>query len=236
MVTTVFNTDINDGYFKGGGVSNWNTVWIDPTGIIYDDLSYLNLGTYKTAQYYTLRVFLFFDTSIISNNMVIDSAVLSLVNWIDNSITDFNVVIQNGQPNYPSNPVVTTDNNKDLYSGNYGSTNTSIITGDGYVFNIILNDYSIITKNGITKILLRNDNDIAGIAPIIFLDEYVRFYSYDAGIENCPKLTVTYHLPTSPNDMSANILDDRNISQISNESRNVSNVSNESRNVKIEME
>jgi len=153
----------------------------------------LVIGQWKSGPAYTIfRSFLFFDTSIIPEDANITSAVLSIYILYDYSDNDFNVTVQNGQPTYPHMPIQAEDYYYGYYIGNYGSRNTSEISGAGY-WNITLTDFSIINKNGYTKLCLRSNKDIESIAPTQeVINEDIVIYSADAGSNYAPKLYITY--------------------------------------------
>ena len=160
---------------------------------IYDGFSILDLGQKKTGSWYAVfRDCLYFDTSAIPDDANKTNATLSLNRFVDYSATDFDIVIQNGQPTYPHAPMQTTDFNYAHYSGNGGSLNTASLTS-GYN-NITLNSdgLSWINVKGITKLCLRSSRDISKIAPSG--DEYVVFYSSENGFSKAPILTITYEV------------------------------------------
>ncbi len=144
-----------------------------------------NFGPY----YFIWRAFVFFDTSSIPSNDLIDSATLSLYKDSDFSLTDFDIVVQNGQPTYPHIPLLPFDYDKNRYSGNGGSFNT-VGFSSGYN-DISLTDYSWINTSGTTKLCLRSSRDINSNTPTG--DEYVTVYSsnYPLGGRS-PKLVIEY--------------------------------------------
>jgi len=138
--------------------------------------------------YVIWRGFVFFNTSAITSNCVITNATLSLYKNSDFSSTDFNIVVQNGQPTYPHNPMQSGDYNRNHYSGNGGSLNT-VNFHDGYN-NISLTNYSWINKNGMTKLCLRSSRDINGNTPTG--NEYVSVYANEGESGKQPKLRIEY--------------------------------------------
>ena len=88
----------------------------------YADIVYLNVRDAETANddvtmaswvgqavdgvFYVYRSPLIFTTSDILSGAPIEYASLTLKYSHDNSNTDFDIVVQNGQPTYPSNPPV----------------------------------------------------------------------------------------------------------------------------------
>jgi len=147
---------------------------------------------YSSPNYYEIdRGMVFFDTSAISSSCTILNATLSLyvsANW---SVTDFNVTIQNGQPNYPHKPLLPSDYYYNYYSGDGGNRNTTEITGLGY-WNITFSSTgnSWITKGGWTKLCLKSNRDITPTAPTG--EERVVFKSRESGEAYAPTLYVWY--------------------------------------------
>lgn len=166
----------------------YNTAWTAATGTV--DSANLYVG--QATGFYVFRGFLFFDTSSIPDSATITSATLSLYGATDFSATNFDVVVTNGQPTYPHDPMAIGDYDKTNYSGSGGSFNTGTFTTTGYN-NITLNATGIswISKTGTTKLTLRSSLDIAGTSPAG--DEYVVFYPAEtAGTSQDPVLVVTY--------------------------------------------
>lgn len=181
---------------EDGNLINVSAVYGDArnasTGTVVGNETSITVGQQFTGgNYWVVRGFLFFDTSSIGS-LTIDSAILSLYGFINNTETNFNVTIQNGQPTYPHSP---------LESGDYDMTN---YTGDGGVFesidftvdewnNITLNSdgRGWINKTGITKLALRSSRDINNDAPDLL--NQIDFYSYE-NVTFIPRLTVNFAL------------------------------------------
>jgi len=157
--------------------------------------NYIKVGQYTDSTYfYIYRSYIYFDTSSIPVGAVITSARLSLRVYTDSSDTDFDVVIQNGQPNRPQDPPDNTDFYYGYYSGDGGSVNTSSASVGSYL-DIPLNSTGIswINKGGETKFCLRSRKDIDSIAPTD--DEYIWFSSADS--RSYPILEITYVVTAS---------------------------------------
>lgn len=139
------------------------------------------------------RVGLYFDTSSIPEDANISSAVLQLyVNSVHTTLNSYDIVIQNGQPTYPHNPV----EEGDYYYGNYSDDGGSIHTDDlttGERNDITLNT-DWITKAGETKLMLRNSRDISSLVPTTASGDYQVIYEWiNIGAKtNKPKLVITY--------------------------------------------
>ena len=193
--TVTFYSDSDDGNLYHAS-NNYEYTWNHDTGdfgyIYYSEIGQRFFG----GEYYSVkRAFVFFDTSSIPDGVSISSATLSLYGYEDWSDTDFDIVIQNGQPTYPHKPLQEGDYNRTHYSGNGGSISSSSWITSGYNdITLNSNGKSWINKEGWTKLCLRSNRDISGIAPMG--DEYVRFYNYEQGTGYRAKLEVTY--PFSP--------------------------------------
>jgi len=141
--------------------------------------------------YEIYRCLLIFDTSAIPAGATITSATLSIYpEDLDDIVTNFYIVIQDGQPNYPHNPAVSGDYYYANYGNNGGQINTSGLSINSYhVITLNSNGLAWITKGGTTKLCLRSSRDIAGITPTG--EEY--FYFWNLGdTTKRPKLVITY--------------------------------------------
>jgi len=166
--------------------------WNGTSGGVFGSSQYAEIGQDNfTTSYFVFRGFVFFDTSIIPDSANITSATLSVRIQANYSTTDFNLTIQNGQPTYPHAPLQSGDYNKEGYSGDGGSRNTTEISALEY-WNITLNanGLSWIQRTATTKICLRSSRDISGTAPPD--DEWIQIYYAEKGEAYAPKLYVTY--------------------------------------------
>lgn len=166
--------------------------------IIDREYDYLIVGQAEyggQTLYQILRCFLFFDTSSIPINSIITSATLSIYGKDDYSDTDFDIVIQNGQPTYPSDTVELSDYNYLYYQGSSsgGSLSTSGFNTGGYNdITLNLNGLLWIVKNGTTKLCLRSSKDISNTAPTADKTDHIHFWASQKGGAYIPKLTVDY--------------------------------------------
>ena len=185
----------SDGYIYKSS-SNYETAWSAEEGTVSCEDSYISIGQSKVASfppdYRIRRGFLFFDTSELPSNACIDNVVLSLYKKNDYSDTEFTITVQNGQPDYPHDPLEERDYNKEYYSGNGGELNTADLV-NGYN-NITLTELSLINIGGMTKLCLRSSRDINGTIPTG--SEYVNVYSSNIEGEPYPdprpKLIIIY--------------------------------------------
>ena len=189
--SSTFTSSTSDGYINYPEAATYSTAHDSLSGQVQDSTQQPFLGQLYASTYYIFRGFLFFDTSAIPNLAVVDEAILSLYVTQNNTSTDFNVTVQNGQPTYPHDPLVAGDYYYDHYSGDGGSRNTTEISEIGY-WNITLSETGEdwVSVTGTTKLCLRSSNDIDSVAPTG--EEYIAFYSADFDFDHAPKLYVTY--------------------------------------------
>jgi hypothetical protein len=189
--------------YGGGGLvggPNYHNAWNayatpnpGPTGIKTGHEHWLYYG----EGFWINRGYLFFDTSAIPNDpdIFIANAELHLYKsgGTDNSGRDWNLVIQNGQPNYPHHPFQTGDWFQGFYGGNGGAINHTLISG---FFNIPLNPTGLtwITKGGETKFCLRNTREIAEDPPPAntYEETGITGYLFPGDPSKQPYLLITY--------------------------------------------
>jgi len=191
--TLTIISSTSDGYIYNHN-GTYTNAWNAPSGTVssLSDTIYVGQHYHIFSDYYIYRGYLFFNTTSIPVDAMINSMVLSLYKKTDNSTTDFDIVVQNGQPYYPHDPLLATDYNKSFYSGNGGSISTSVLV-NGYN-NISLNNPSWLNRKGFTKLCLRSSRDINCTSPILGADEFVTIYSsdYQGGAGHAPRLIVMY--------------------------------------------
>jgi hypothetical protein len=188
---TVYST-ASDGYLFNSSFT-YDTVQTTTEGNVNTSASFLFIGQRKESGFPSLyriyRGYVLFNTSLLPSNAHLDNATLSLYKKDDYSTTDFDLTIQNGQPTSPHDPLQTGDYNKNHYSGDGGSLNTSEFT-TGYN-TITLENLSWINTTGTTKFCLRSSNDITAKAPSG--NEYVTVHSNEILEPGyLPKLVITY--------------------------------------------
>jgi hypothetical protein len=151
------------------------------------------------CHYILIRSFVYFDTSSIPSDAIITSATLSLyfILMINDAYvpTDFDIVIRNGQPVYPHEPLEANDFYYLYYSGNGGSVNTNGLSFNSYT-NMEMNETgkNWIQKGSgaITKFALFSSRDINKTAPTG--EELIAIYLSEEGMGYKPKLVVNYTL------------------------------------------
>jgi len=198
-IDTFYATSSDGNITKSTTIGGYNACNKATSGTVYDTKPSIYVGQLYNgiSRTYTIyRGYLFFDTSSIPDKATITSATLSLyANRDESTLCDFDVTIQNGQPNSPHNPLQTWDYDCTNYSGDGGTVNSTEFSTTGYKTITIKDDaLSWISKTGTTKLCLRSHRDIANTAPGIG-NEYVGFYAQEKGRATRPKLTVTYTMP-----------------------------------------
>lgn len=182
--THVFYTTTSDGYISA---SSRDAI----TGEVTDDTSVSYVGQTLSC---VARSFVFFDTSSLPDTAVIMEATLTFYGAtpFGGLATDFDIVVQNGQPTYPHDPLEAGDFYHDYYSDNGGAINTSGFDFSLKAHDITLNENgrSWIRKDSTTKFCLRSSRDIDSIEPIG--DENINFPTRSSSEQYWPKLTVTY--------------------------------------------
>jgi hypothetical protein len=186
-----FSATSSDGWISNTS-SSYLTARNASTGSVSAGASDLVVGQRLNSSIYTIyRGFLFFNTSAIPDGATITATTLRLYGETDVSTQDFTIVLQNGQPMNPSDPLQNINYFYGNYSGNGGFLNTSSFSVIGYN-SISLNNSgkSWINKTGITKLCLRSSRDINAVLPM--LDEFIRIYTSEQGDGYIPILQVVY--------------------------------------------
>lgn len=189
-------TSTSDGYMSITNEPNYTTAHNAAEGSVSDAVTQFAIMQAKGATNYIIRrAFLFFDTSSLPDAALIIDATLSIYVLIasGNPDLDFDVVIRNGQPTYPHDPLVIGDYYYDNYSGDGGSFNTSEITGTGYQ-PITLNSTGRgwINKTGATKLALISRRDIDYEVPTFGVSEAIAAQAKEYGDAYRAKLVINY--------------------------------------------
>jgi hypothetical protein len=136
-----------------------------------------------TTNYYVQRCPIAFDTSIIPDNAVIDSVRITTVVVMDNSLTDFNVMLVAGSFAVPKVAASFNDFTGWAASGAYSLTNVFDGTwttagksvGDSLTFHFNATGKAIVDKTGYTKVMMLSSRDQSATEPSG--NEYIRFGS-----------------------------------------------------------
>ena len=186
----------DDGYVYGRNTSDYSAAHSQAYSA-NDGASYFTVGQYYYegvgGGYHIYRAFLKFNTTSIPSSYVITSASLYLYGESASTETNFYVRLQKWTGDTP----ITTDDYTQYDGINYddGNFHTSNFTTSGYN-EIVISNFSLITKAGYTKICVRSSRDISETAPTNF--ECVDFYSYEQGEGYRPYLNITYSPPNNP--------------------------------------
>jgi len=154
----------------------------------------INIGQNRNGGYSIFRGYLYFNTTGLSLASVADIQ-LVFTGAFDNSAQDFNIVVQSGQPAYPTYPTpVAADYDMTKYAGNYGQLGSASFVAEAENRISLSQDFLMNQMYlGIVKICLRSSRDIAGNNPALMTPELVEIYSPDEPVvTKRPKLEITY--------------------------------------------
>lgn len=201
--TTVYNTSDSDGSMVGDLISQPYATIHDQSGYNngYRTLELMWIGQdFDGANYTISRSVYYFNTSDIPDTDTITAATLSLYGAYDQSDTDFDLVIVNGdvagQDHYPHDPFVSGDYLYTQYTGGGGTFGTSGWSLTGFnVITLSATGLGWINKTGTTKLGVFSSEDIADSAPTS-TNEMVVAYAYEKGIGYIPHLEITYEPET----------------------------------------
>lgn len=111
---------------------------------------------------------------------------------------DFNVVVRDGQPEFPHDPIVVSDYYRKWYLGNYGQILASELPIDEFG-DIVLNDRGLdrINLGGVYKVLLVSSRDMEDIQPYKSENEERIMIFLNNGNDYDPRLIIriTLHIP-----------------------------------------
>jgi len=104
---------------------------------------------------------------------------------------DFDVVVQDGQPEFPHDPIELTDYWRKWYLGNYGQILASELPIDEFG-DIILNSQGLdrLTLGGVYKVLLRSSRDMEDIQPYKAENEERININMNIGYNDDPRLII----------------------------------------------
>jgi len=131
--TTIYSSS-SDGFTLGYiNAAPYATTRNYTNGFVYGASTTATIGqNYDTVNYFLYRSFLYFDTSGIPPDATITAVVLSIYGQTDNSVTNFDITVRDGQPTYPHDPLVTGDYLYTNYSGDGGSLSTAGFSTSAY--------------------------------------------------------------------------------------------------------
>ncbi len=200
---TTFESTSSDGFGPAAGKTTWEAARGAASSDSMDKTSTFGYtqvyGYYITGtSYYTVsRSYLFFDTSALSGYTV-DSATLSVYirQAIKSDFGDWTMQVQTGTSStYPHDPLVTSDFNYSLYTGNGGQLASGDMTAYQYNEITLTEDgEDWINTDGTTKLCLRelehdiNNSDIG--AQVTAKQNQISIYFYEQGAGYRPTLEV----------------------------------------------
>lgn len=180
---TLISSSSSDGFLQRAD-SNYTIAHNSTTGTVYNTLNYSIVGMSNISQYYVDRAYFFFNTSL--GGLNVTSAELWLYGWNDGTLywstMNTSLVIQNGSPTYPHDPIVSGDFAYGNYSGGGGNLSTTLWRINAYnVLPLNATGISWINTTGTTKFCLRTQRDINHDTP--------------TGLEFCDVATAEYGKP-----------------------------------------
>ncbi len=187
-------TSASDGYAYIQSAVSFLTARNAVAGNVVDDSSISGVGQSRSSTQWTIwRSYLFFDTSALPDGAIISAATLSI--YVDIPYTSgghYDIVIQNGQPTYPHDPLEQGDYLYTRYSGDGGSINSEDV--DFNWNDIILNSdgRGWINKTGTTKLCLRTSKDINGNDIAEGTSSFLQLHTLEEGSAYRAKLVITY--------------------------------------------
>lgn len=182
----------NDTYANIRGGTGFATVSADSAQNILEVGQYYE---FDVPPYYEIyRSFLYFNTADIPDSATITGATLGLRKFYCDTTPTFAIVVQNGQPTYPHDPLVAGDWDSSYYSDNGGSENSSgIPTSTWSTITLNATGLGWINKTGTTKFAIRSSREINQTEPTG--SEAAIFYSYEKGAGWQPWLYITWNVP-----------------------------------------
>ncbi len=144
----------------------YNTAWTAVTGL--EDPGDWVGQDYISGQYIIQRRQVVVTTEDIPSGATITAAELHFHVSLYNLHTEggsFDIVIQNGQPTYPHDPLELADYDKSKYSGDGGSIGSGSIVAGGWstiTLNATGRSWIQTGPGAVTKLMLRSSRDIAG--------------------------------------------------------------------------
>ena len=193
IIDDSFASYSGDGYLLNRATDIYSEAWNQPTAYYKNITSHqIFIGEDISPKHTIYRGYFYFDTSAIPIDVNIISAKVNLIGTGIIGENNFEIQIQNGQPDYPYYPLRPQDFNRLYYSGSGGTVQATEIGFDSNI-EINLANFGWINKGGITKFILRSNKDIAGQAH----HGIASFYSQDNEPSKQPKLIIEYETAPS---------------------------------------
>ena len=199
--TVTFYSTSSDGSLTGkGDTYEWahDKSWADYISSSHEEHL---IGQYYNGDHRVYRAFEYFDTSSLSDDAEIHSATLSIYGLDSAHLgCTWNIVIQNGQPTYPHDPLIDDDFWEAHYSGNGGERDARLSTTSYNDIPLNGTGLSWINRTGTTKLCLRSSRDISESYPCSTHEQLTYWSADEAQVdERRPRITITYTANTPPN-------------------------------------
>jgi hypothetical protein len=206
---TTFESTSSDGWIRYSSVNSnsttaWDTAHDAASGDFFNYTSTYLWGVDVDGMFssstYTMNIyrsFLFFDTSVLSG-LEITNVDLKLYPYrYSADFGAWTLVVTNGQPTYPHNPIVAGDYLYTHYSGSGGTLASGSFIPGYNTITLNATGRSWINTTGITKLCLREkEHDIDDVKPTGLGESslFNRFqpYAYEKGVGYRPQLVVTF--------------------------------------------
>ena len=168
---------------------NYNTAWASKIGTVVPEGSLLIVGQWALRPdsdspliYDLQKSFVAFDTSFLPDYCEIVEATFSGFVYMMPTFpqSTYNIVIQNGASTHV--PPLPTEYDRELYGTSVGGSRNPVGTAvSNNYWNITLNSLGLswVSKNGLTKFVLRCDKEMLGEVPKEGELEFIRFASAD---------------------------------------------------------
>jgi len=145
------------------------------------------------------RSYLIFNTTLLPDEAIVDSAYITMVIFDDESDVDFNVSLQRIRSPSPHNPMLPGDYYRNAFLGEYNTRNTTgYADEDWFNFSLPAAAFTDIDATWHTYFGLRSDQDIVQSPPTAGTNEWIGFYG-PGGVQpwKAPHLIINYTIPSS---------------------------------------
>ena len=145
------------------------------------------------------RSYLIFNTTLLPDEAIVDSAYITMVIFDDESDVDFNVSLQRIRSPSPHNPMDPRDYYRNAFLGEYNTRNTTgYADEDWFNFSLPAAAFTDIDATWHTYFGLRSDQDIVQSPPAAGTNEWIGFYG-PGGVQpwKAPHLIINYTIPSS---------------------------------------
>jgi len=187
----------SDGYFGTNNSTDYDTVRDEleaAASLMWFSQTNVDIGQgYFSSPPWVYQIWrgalMFLTTSLAGLSIITAKIRIHVSSYV--GVAQQDIVVTNGQPTYPHDPVVKEDYDRLLYSGDGGRARYDDLGTPPYFHDIVLNSTGRgwINKAGTTKFFLRASKDVDGTPPTEW--EYWRFDAVEhATAANRPRLIV----------------------------------------------